>query len=191
MALVQTSGPAAEPVTLSEAKAHLRADGTAEDVLISSLILTSRLHIEAALGMALITQSWMLLLDAWPAGVSVSLPIRPVQAITQARVLAADLTPTILAASDYILEGKGIPPRLVRTGLQWPLPGRAASGIEIAFTAGYGAAGSDVPAPIRHAILMLIAHWYEHRDPIEIGSVDANIPQSVSELLMPYKVPRL
>jgi uncharacterized phiE125 gp8 family phage protein len=191
MALIMTSGPALEPVTVSEAKAHLRVDGGADDVVINSLILTSRLHIEAALGLALITQSWTLLLDAWPGSQNVALPMRPVQAIAAVRVLAADGTPTALAASDYILEGKGLPPRLVRTGSAWPQPGRAAAGIEIAFTAGFGALAADVPAPIRHALLMLIAHWYEHRDPIEIGTVETNIPQAVSELLTPYRVPRI
>ena len=90
-----------------------------------------------------------------------------------------------------MLEGKGLPPRLVRTASGWPEPGRVAAGIEIAFVAGFGALAADVPAPIRHAVLMLIAHWYEHRDPIEIGSAEANIPAPVSELLMPYRVTRL
>ena len=100
MPLILTSGPALEPVTVPEAKAHCRVDGTAEDVLIASLILTSRLHIEAALGLALITQSWKLLLDRWPNEPSVAIPIRPVQSITSVRVLAADGTPTTLAATN-------------------------------------------------------------------------------------------
>ena len=187
MALVLTSAPALEPVTLAEAKAHLRVDGSAEDVLISSLIMTSRLHIEAALGLALINQSWKLIRDAWPAGSSVKIPIRPVQSVTQARVLAADGTPTTMSAADYVLEGQGVPPRFVRTGLTWPVPGRVAAGIEISFVAGYGAAPSDVPAPIRQALLMLVGHWYEHRDPIEIGSGDTAIPKAVSDLLAPFR----
>jgi uncharacterized phiE125 gp8 family phage protein len=191
MSLVMTSGPALEPVTVAEAKAHLRVDGTAEDVLIASLLLTSRLHVEAALGLALITQSWTFALDRWPQMPAVDLPIRPVQAIAFVRVLASDGTPTTLGASDYILEGRGVPPRLARTGTSWPLPGQVVSGIEIAFTAGFGSAASDVPAPIRHALLLLVAHWYEHREPIEIGSDLLTIPTAVSQLLMPYRVVRL
>ncbi len=81
MALIMNVGPVVEPVSLDEAKAHLRIDGGAEDALIISLILTSRLHIEAALGLALITQSWTLKRDAWPKGESVGLMLRPVQNI--------------------------------------------------------------------------------------------------------------
>ena len=90
MALVLTSGPAIEPVTLAEAKAHLRVDGSAEDTLIASLIITSRLHIEAALGLALITQSWSYFLDAWPPGNQLALPLRPVQSIAAVKLYAAD-----------------------------------------------------------------------------------------------------
>jgi uncharacterized phiE125 gp8 family phage protein len=79
----------------------------------------------------------------------------------------------------------------VPNGVSFPLPGKAAGGIEIAFTAGYGAAASDVPAPIRQALLLLVAHWYEHRDPIEIGTDATIIPAAVSELLQPYRVRRL
>jgi uncharacterized phiE125 gp8 family phage protein len=191
MALVLTSGPALEPVTVAEAKAHLRIDGTAEDLLIGSLILTSRLHIEAALGLALITQSWTVVLDQWPQYAEVALPLRPVQTIVDVRVLAADGTPETLLPSSYLFEGRGVPPRLVRTGDAWPKPGRAAAGIEIQLTAGFGAMPSDVPQTIRQALLLLVAHWYEHRDPIEIGLQGTGIPRAVSDLLSSHRVPRL
>ena len=192
MTLVMTAPPALEPVTLAEAKAHLRVDGTAEDTLVQSLILTSRLHIEAALGLALITQGWSWYLDDWPPGRDLALPMRPVASISAVRVYAADDTPATIASTDYLLDGAGAPPRLVRKGAApWPRPGRAANGVEIAFTAGYGALASNVPAPIRQALLLLVAHWYEHRDPIEVGSPAARIPSSVSDLLMPYRQVRL
>ncbi len=63
MGLMQLSGPGAEPLTLDEIKAHARIDGGLEDALLQSLLLTSRLHIEAALGLALISQRWRLVLD--------------------------------------------------------------------------------------------------------------------------------
>jgi uncharacterized phiE125 gp8 family phage protein len=65
------------------------------------------------------------------------------------------------------------------------------NGIEIDLTAGYGAAPEDVPGPIRQALLLLVAHWYEHRDPIEIGSQAAAIPADVSQLLNPFRAVRL
>jgi len=191
MALVLTSGPAVEPVTLAEAKAHLRIDGSAEDTLISSLIITSRLHIEAALGLALITQSWSYFIDAWPAGPTQPLPLRPVQAIAAVRLYAADESLTTVAPDTYLLDGAATPTRLVRKATVWPRPSRAANGIEIAFVAGYGAAAANVPAPIRQSVLLLIAHWYEHREPVEIGSSRVSVPPMVSELLQPYRAVRL
>jgi uncharacterized phiE125 gp8 family phage protein len=191
MALVLVTPAAAEPISVAEAKAHLRLDGTADDVLIASLILTSRLHIEAALGLALITQGWKLVLDRWPKIASIALPIRPVQDVTAVRVLAADGTPEVVSPAGYFVDGENLPPRLVRQAISYPEPGRAAAGIEIAFTAGYGDVPESVPEPIRHALLLLVAHWYEHRDPIEIGAPETAIPRAVSELLMPYRVPRL
>lgn len=190
MALVLTSAPEAEPVSVAEAKAHLRVDGAAEDTLIASLILTSRLHIETALGVALITQSWRYYLDRWPDTRDVALPMRPLQSVDEARVISADGDPTIVAGNQYLVDTTSVPPRLVRRAAL-PAPGQAARGIEIDFTAGYGDEPEDVPAPIRQGLLLLVAHWYEHRDPIEIGAADMAIPSVVSDLLAPYRVVRL
>lgn len=192
MTLVLTDGPALEPVTLAEAKAHLRIDGSAEDTLIGSLIVTSRLHVEAALGLALLTQSWSWFLDAWPPGSHVRLPLRPVQSISAMRLYAPDESVVTIPADTYLLDGAGAPARLVRSGsLAWPQPSRAANGIEVAFIAGYGAAAADVPAPILHAILLLVAHWHEHREPAELGSASAPMPPRVTDLLSPYRPARL
>lgn len=191
MALVMTSGPAAEPVTVAEAKAHLRIDHNAEDVLIGSLILTSRLHIEAALGIALIAQGWRLLLDRWPRGTQLRVPLRPLIGVSEIRVRAADGGASVMPAGDYAVDAASVEPRIVRIAAAWPEPGRIAHGIEIDFTAGFGVAAGDVPAPIRQAVLLLVAHWYEHRDPIEIGSEATVIPHGISELLTPWRKARL
>lgn len=191
MPLVMISGPAAEPLTLTETKAHLRIDDDDEDQLVASLILTSRLHVEAALGLALLTQSWRLVLDRWPRSASVPIPLYPLQSVAEVRVRAADGTPAVVEAGDYVVDVASMPGRIVRTGGAFPQPGRAASGIEIDFTAGYGAVAADVPAPIRQALLLLVAHWYEHRDPIEIGAPGTAIPDAVSRLLAPFRSHRL
>ena len=50
-----------------------------------------------------------------------------------------------------------------------PAPGRALAGIEIDVEAGYGDAPADVPQPLRQAIELLVAHWYENRGLIAVG----------------------
>lgn len=191
MSLALTSGPAEEPVSVSEAKAHLRLDGTAEDILVASLIVTSRLHIEAALGLALVTQGWRLTLDRWPEGGEVRFPLRPIRSIAEVTVRAADGTPAVVSDESYLLDGNARIPRLVARAGKWPSPGLAAGGITIEFVAGLAEDAEGVPQPIRHALLLLVAHWYEHRDPLEIGSAAAAIPTAVSDLLKPYREVRL
>ena len=192
MALVLTSPPALEPVSIAEAKDHLRVDHSAEDAFIASLILTSRLHIEAALSLALIEQGWTWTFDAWPNRLAlVTLPLRPVSSITSINTLDQDGAPTLMVPADYELDGNHVPPRLLRKTNAWPKPGKSHAGIEISFVTGFGAAPDDVPQPVRHALLLLVAHWYEHRDPIEIGSDKTSVPDAVSNLLAPYRVARL
>jgi uncharacterized phiE125 gp8 family phage protein len=188
MATVLLSGPAVEPITLSEAKAHLRVDTSGEDSLIQSLIMASRLHIEAALDLALITQTWRHQRDIWPPSRVLILPQRPIQRITAVTLHDDEETSRTLDVDSFVLDGYANPARLVWRGHgAVPAAGMIANGIEIDFVAGHGDAPSDVPQPIRQAILLLIAHWYEHREPVEIGATATTIPAGVSELLMPYR----
>lgn len=65
MRLVPITPPAAEPVTLDEAKLHARVLYDDDDALISSLIVAARKYCETAIKTALVTQSWTLMLDGF------------------------------------------------------------------------------------------------------------------------------
>ena len=190
MSLIMTSAPALEPISLAESKAHLRVDTADDDTFITSLITTSRLQVEAILGLALIQQAWTWRLDAWPSG-EVVLPLRPVTSVAAVRIQSADLTWVTLPAANYIVDGQNMPARLVANGVALQQPGAAANGIEVQFTAGFGATASDVPAPLRQAILLLVAHWYENREPVISGAPPTLFPDAVIGLLEPYRVRRL
>jgi uncharacterized phiE125 gp8 family phage protein len=191
MSLVLTAAPAVEPITLADAKAQLRVDGTSEDAFIASLIVTSRLQIEAALGMALITQAWRWTLDAWPAGQAVELPIRPVQSVDALKVSRADGTQVTVPPSQYHVDGAANPARIVYAPSALPMPGTIAQGIAVELTAGFGPVPADVPPPVRQALMMLVAHWFENREPVVIGAQAVAIPETVSSLLAPYRQVRL
>ena len=191
MALVLTSAPAAEPISLAEAKAHLRIDADDEDALLSSLIAAARMFIERTLGLALITQTWSYFLDFWPRSSCVTLPIAPVQAVSAVTLHDGAGGSTTLDADDYTVDILSQPARLVLNGATPPVVARALNAFEIAFTAGYGDAASDVPAPIRHALTLLVAHWFERREPVVLGLGAQEVPTTVAGLLLPYRRVRL
>ena len=190
MSMAMTAAPAVEPVTLAEAKAQLRVDGNAEDAYITSLIVTSRLQIEAALGLALITQRWRLTLDDWPGAGVVELPMRPVQSIESIAISHGDGAASLLPGASYHLDGMAQPARLVLKDEAPPRPNAIAEGIAIDFTAGFGLLAVSVPQPIRQALLLLVAHWFENREPSDANN-GTRIPDAVSALLAPYRVVHL
>jgi uncharacterized phiE125 gp8 family phage protein len=192
MALLLTSGPALEPVSLDEAKTHLRVDHGEEDVLISSLVTAARIHLETMLGLAFITQQWNVVLDRWPDTPDMALPLAPVQAITGISLYDAEDAASVIAPSDYSLDALSEPARLVWRGSSVrPSLGRSYNGIEISLTAGFGASANDVPQPLRQAILLMVAHWYERREPVGLAGEVKEIPQMVLMLVNAYKRVRL
>lgn len=165
--------PRTEPVTLEEAKLHLRVDGAEEDSLITALITAARQKAEEYTRRAFITQTWELAVDAAYGVLYLHRP--PVQAVE-----AITVDGEVVAPENYVLVG---PEALhVKVPLYAVNPG----GVVIRYKAGYGDAASDVPQAIRQAILMLIAHLYEHR-----GDEAVELPLTVKTLLQPYRVMQL
>ena len=191
MALVLTTAPAAEPISLAEAKAHLRIDADDEDALIASLIAAARMFVERNLGVALITQDWSYFLDFWPRSTCVTLPVLPVQAVDAVTLHDAQGGASVLDAESYAVDVLSTPARLVLKSAAPAVVTRELNAFEIAFAAGYGDEASDVPAPIRQALTLLVAHWFERREPVVLGASAQEVPATVAGLLLPYRRVRL
>ncbi|HEX4535233.1 MAG TPA: head-tail connector protein [Rhizomicrobium sp.] len=183
MPLQLITPPAIEPVTLDEAKAHLKVDTAADDALITSLIAAARARAEWHMGRALITQSWTLWLDCWPDVIEIPLP--PLQAVTSITAYALNDAATVLDAATYQVDLASSRVAL-KANAAPPVNLRKLNAIAVAFTAGYGDEASDVPAPIREAILQMIAELYANR-----GDANAEVSTSALALLAPYRMVKL
>ena len=102
--LVINSAPSVEPLTTAEAKAHLRVDGTAEDAYIDECVTDARGTIEELTGRALITQTWDLWLDGWPAFGVITLPRPPLQSVTSVVYYDTDDTEATLSSANYLVD---------------------------------------------------------------------------------------
>lgn len=184
------AGPAEEPVTLGRAKAWLRVDGDDEDALIGTLITAARLHLENTTGRALVSQAWRLVLDKWPAGGEVRLPVAPLIELTAIRAFDEDGDDHAIPLAQFLTAGNGSA-RLVLPANIAGMPAlRPRLGIEIDYVAGFGDA-DDVPEDLKQALLVLVAHWFEHRDAVVIAGSGAVIPLGFDRLIAPWREVRL
>ena len=69
-----------------------------------------------------------------------------------------------------------------------PEPGRPRNGISIDLRAGYGATAEAVPATLRLAIRILVAHWFENRGDV-VG--EQILPPEALALVAPFQRARL
>lgn len=188
MPSILTTPPAIEPVSLSDVKAHLRLSQNDDDALLGTLISAARRRIEAETGRALIAQGWSCYLDDWPGTGLVDLPVAPLIAVTGVTVYGDDDTPASIDPAHYYVDTVSLPPRLALRGSRvWPPPGRAANGIEIALTAGFGTTAASVPDDLRNAVMQLVAHLYENRGTGE----EPSLPLTIAAAIARYRVVRL
>lgn len=187
--LLTITPPAAEPVSLTEALAHLRVDAPAPDAaLITALIQAAREHVEAVTGRALVTQTIEARWDAWED--VLTLPRAPVQSVTSVTYLDDAGAAQTLAADAYRVDTACILARVTPAfGAAWPSARSVTGAIAVRFVAGYGDAAA-VPAAIKAAMLLLIGHLYENRMAATERAL-AVAPFAVDALLSPYRVPWL
>jgi len=184
MALKLITPAAAEPVSLAEAKLQLRVDVSDDDVLITGLITAAREAVETITRRALVTQTWELVLDEFPGGSQVEMPLPPLQSITSIKYKVAAGTESTFASSSYVVDTDSAPGRVVLDdGASWPGDDLyEASAVRIRFVAGYGATGAAAPQSIRQAMLLMIGHWYESREQVVEGT-PREIPMGAEWLL--------
>lgn len=152
--------PATEPVTLAEAKLHLRVDHSDEDALVSRLIVAARRWCEDFHGRAWIARTVRLKLERFPVA-AITLPFPPIQSVTSIQYTRSDGTAVVIAPAAYrVLTGE---PAQVLPVNGWPADSLAPGlPVVVEYQAGYGDA-TAVPEDAKAALLLILGSLYENR----------------------------
>jgi uncharacterized phiE125 gp8 family phage protein len=182
------AGPAVEPLALDEMRAFLRLDDSGEDDLVAALIRAARQCVEAASGCVMIAQTWRIALDLWPVDHVVSVPLSPLISIEAIRVFDAAGLTTVLAPALYRVDAAFDPARILIDAAA-AAPGRSLHGVEIDVCVGYGTLADAVPEPLRHAIRIMVARWFENRG--DAADPSQPLAADLVALLAPFRRARL
>lgn len=170
MALKLITAATVLAVDLASAKAHLRVDVSDDDALIEAMIGAATQAAEQMTGRALMTQTWELTLDAFPA--ALELTRVPAQSITSIAYADSAGTATVLAAPLYALDNADefgfayvVP---VYAGV-WPDTRAEINAVKVRYVAGYASA-SDVPQAIKQWVLLQVGAMYANREAESIGA---------------------
>lgn len=193
MGLALIVGPATEPISLAEARAHCRIDIIDDDALLMGLITTFRQRAEAYTRRALITQQWRLTAIAFPRSVSVwphplvyptasseaamALPRPPLISVESVKYIDENGVQQTLSPAAYVVSTSELPGCIAPVfGTSWPNIRSQIGAVQVDFTAGYGTA---IPAAIKTWMLCYILAAYDNRSATITG-------RSISAIDMPY-----
>lgn len=170
-----------EPITLAEAKLHLRVDDTAEDALITALISAARETCEDRIEGTIPVTVWRLTLDAFPD--AIKLPRGPVASVESVKYLDAAGVEQTLSPMDYVVDTVSSPGYIVPAfGKAWPETRDQINAVEVEYTA-----GSATPPPaVKAWMLLAVGDMYAHR---EASSDKPTVAHGFADrLLDPFKV---
>ena len=191
MPTIRITPPAAEPVTLAEARSQCRiaADDTSEDALLGVYIQAAREAAEHQLGRSIINTTWEQSLDGFPSDSG---------AIELEQALAAGITsvvytntagsPVTMDTSGYQLQVAGQSASLLpAAGTSWPstLTGdNVINTVRIRYVCGYGASAAAAPAGIRQWLLLTVGALYANREAVDSTGRVAALPERFVDRLL-------
>ena len=173
-----------DPVSLAEAKAHLRVTSSDDDALIVGYLVAARQFVEDYTGRTLSLQTYDYKIDDELCG-EILLPRPPLVSVTSVSYVDINgatqtLSPSLYQVDTGILFGRIVPAYQAT----YPSVRVQPNAVTVRFQAGY----TQIPEPIRQAILLLVSHFYDNRQPVVIGTSFSELTFSVVALLTPYKV---
>ena len=189
--LKEITAPTSEPISLEEARLHLRLDTSGsppshpDDSLVSNLITAVRQNAEDYAGIKIASGTFEMRADSFK-DFEISLQTWPVTSVTSVSYVDLSNSTQTLASTEYTLDTYARPVRLKAT-TTFP----ATKEVTIRFVAGCTDGQSPNPYPmpksIKAALLLMLGHLYDNREAVsDIQSYER--PLGATYLLNPYRI---
>lgn len=185
MSLRPVTLPTTHPVTIEEIKDWLRVEGVDDEADLLALRADAELAVEEAINRPLMTQTWELVLDAFPSG-PIEIPMSPLESITSVTYTDVDGNSQTWDSSEYVVvrayASAPRPPDAARgliepgSGFAYPSTQDVPEAVVIRFVCGYGTTPSDVPEPLRVELRRFVGFKFENRE----GNDKPNIATSLA-----------
>ena len=182
-----------DAITLEEIKDHLRIERgeTIDDEYLERLRDVATEHVQDLTGLKLITSVWYSYRNDWPDNDHFDLPFAPLQSVASTGITYTPSSGGSLkfSSTEWQQDSVSIPPRVVlRYDDDWPSEQLDINNpIRVKATYGYTTSGK-IPASLKHAMLLMIGNWFEHRESIVMGVSPAEIPRYIMSMIDRYKV---
>jgi uncharacterized phiE125 gp8 family phage protein len=189
-ALSLITAPTMLPVFLAEVKDQLKMeeDEAEEDAYLMSLIRAATAVAQEFQGRVYLTQTWDWFFDIFPQIDMVEFPLAPLISVTSVTYLDTLGVSQTFAATNYTVDAASEVGRIVlNDNASWPSTENVAHAVTIRFVAGYGADNNSIPEETRLALLQLVTHFYEQREPVTEVKVN-RVPMHVQHLLWMNRV---
>ena len=193
--LNRTVAPPATPVTLAEAKAHLRVSDSDSDDLIIGHLEAAAQFCEQHTNRALVEQTWAMKLDAFPRACSargryIDLPKPPTLSISSITYVDTNGTTQTLASDQYVFHADAWQPFIAEAyGVTWPSTRTQPGAVTVTFVAGYAqASGSytpNIPPLIKSAVLQFVQGKYDNIMAADMKALEESLILSLNQLRVP------
>ncbi len=199
MALTLITAPTVSPISLQQAKDHLRISHSDDDTKVQFCIDSATAFVDGEdgfLGRCLVTQTWELTIDTFPEA-EIKIPLPPLQQVLTVSYDDSDGNGQTVAPADYYVDVASEAAWLVPiTGFTWPTTLDGVNAVRVQFIAGYPPTtdsppdlAGNVPASIRQAMLLMIGSYFENRvDEFIDGMEKFPFPFASHSLLRPYRI---
>jgi uncharacterized phiE125 gp8 family phage protein len=180
MSLIEITAPTVEPVSIAEAKEHLRIDHTRDDATIRAMITAARQYGENRTKRAWCTRTLELVLDEFED--VIYLPRPPLQSVTSVKYIDAAGTQQTVDSGDYEVDADHLPPRVFPVyGGAWPATRDEVNAVRIRYDAGYT---TSIPQILKSWILSRVGTMYENRESLMVGQQVIEIPRPFVDALL-------
>ena len=184
---VLIAAPTETPISVAEVRANSIVEDPAQEAFLTALIAAATGHLDGwtgILGRCLCTQTWRQDYTCFMR--NMRLPLVPVASVTSVKYYdAAGDEQTYAASTSVLLEDELGAYVRFKDEAVFPAVRSLEPAVNITYVAGTAAAA--VPASIKQAMLLLVGHWNENRESVNIGNIVNAIPMAFDALIAPHR----